>query len=119
MGKLVYNVVKGYRHSNSNSRKDETIPCRVKFEVKPPFLRDTENGRNSWNQGVENGKWQVSFSVLPSNASQCTSTTDSQEHALNCTAHKILLTVFTVNQLIPLLSDSYSNTLSKPIVFFD
>ena len=52
--------------------------------------------------------------VLPSNVSQCTSTTDSQEHALNCTVHKILLTVFTINQLIPLSSDSYSNILSKP-----
>ena len=57
--------------------------------------------------------------LLASNVSQCTSTTDSQEHALNCTVHKILLTVFTINQLIPLLSDSYSNILLKPIVFFD
>ena len=32
--------------------------------VKPPFLRDTENGRNSRNRGVENGKWQVSFSEM-------------------------------------------------------
>ena len=31
------------------------------YRLKPPFLRDTENGRNSWNRGVENGKWQVSF----------------------------------------------------------
>ena len=40
------------------------------------------------------------YLVLPSNVSQCTSTTDSQELALNCTVHKILLTVFTINQLI-------------------
>ena len=33
-------------------------------ELKPPFLRDTENGRNSRNRGVENGKWQVSFSEM-------------------------------------------------------
>ena len=32
--------------------------------LKPPFLRDTENGRNSRNRGVENGKWQVSFSEM-------------------------------------------------------
>ena len=32
--------------------------------VKPPFLRDTGNGRNSRNRGVENGKWQVSFSEM-------------------------------------------------------
>ena len=32
--------------------------------LKPPFLRDTENGRNSRNWGVENGKWQVSFSEM-------------------------------------------------------
>ena len=41
--------------------------------------------------------------LLPSNVSQYTSTTDSQEHALNCTVHKILLTVFTINQLIPFI----------------
>ena len=46
----------------------------------------------------------ATLELLPSNVSQCTSTTDSQEHALNCTLHKILLTVFTINQLIPLLS---------------
>ena len=32
--------------------------------LKPPFLRDTENGRNSRNRGVENGKWEVSFSEM-------------------------------------------------------
>ena len=32
--------------------------------LKPPFLRDTENGWNSRNRGVENGKWQVSFSEM-------------------------------------------------------
>ena len=32
--------------------------------LKPPFLRDTENGQNSRNWGVENGKWQVSFSEM-------------------------------------------------------
>ena len=42
----------------------------------------------------------VTRQLLPSNVSQCTSTTDSQELALNCTVHKILLTVFTINQLI-------------------
>ena len=34
------------------------------FKLKPPFLCDTENGRNSRNRGVENGKWQVSFSEM-------------------------------------------------------
>ena len=33
-------------------------------KIKPPFLHDTENGRNSRNQGVENGKWEVSFSEM-------------------------------------------------------
>ena len=33
-------------------------------KLKPPFLHDTENGRNSRNRGVENGKWQVSFSEM-------------------------------------------------------
>ena len=36
----------------------------MRFIVKPPFLRDTENGRNSRNRGVENGKWEVSFSEM-------------------------------------------------------
>ena len=35
---------------------------------------------------------------------------------LHCTQD---FTVFTINQLIPVSSDSYSNILSKPIVFFD
>ena len=39
-------------------------PTHLKSSLKPPFLRDTENGRNSRNQGVENGKWQVSFSEM-------------------------------------------------------
>ena len=33
----------------------------IMFTLKPAFLRDTENGQNSRNRGVENGKWQVSF----------------------------------------------------------
>ena len=43
------------QHLNS---KHESI------SLKPPFLRDTENGRNSRNWGVENGKWEVSFSEM-------------------------------------------------------
>ena len=34
------------------------------YNIKPPFLRDTENGQNSRNWGVENGKWQVSFGEM-------------------------------------------------------
>ena len=41
--------------------------------------------------------------ILPSNVSQCTSTSDSQELALNCTVHKISHTVFTINHLIPII----------------
>ena len=37
---------------------------RVRISLKPPFLRDTENGPNSRNWGVENGKWQVSSSEM-------------------------------------------------------
>ena len=33
-------------------------------KLKPPFLHDTENGQNSRNWQVENGKWQVSFSKM-------------------------------------------------------
>ena len=40
-----------------------------------------------------------------SNLSQCTSTTDSQELALNCTVHKIFFfhCVYCINQLIPII----------------
>ena len=40
------------------------ILSKYGISVKPPFLRDTENGRNSRNRGVENGKWEVSFSEM-------------------------------------------------------
>ena len=41
--------------------------AKYNFQVlilKPPFLRDTENRGNSRNRGVENRKWQVSFSEM-------------------------------------------------------
>ena len=41
-----------------------TLQLEWLLRLKPPFLRDTENGRNSRNRGVENGKWQVSFSEM-------------------------------------------------------
>ena len=40
--------------------------------------------------------------ILQSNVSRCTSASDSQELPLNAAVHKILLPVFTVNQLIPI-----------------
>ena len=47
----------------------------------------------------------LGLGLLPSNESQCTSTTDSQELVLNSAVHKFLLTVtvFTINQPIPII----------------
>ena len=44
--------------------------------------------------------------------------TDSQELALNCTVHKILLTVFTTNKLMPIIIWQLG-PIVKPIVFFN
>ena len=51
---------------SSNLRSCLSVSSQKRVaKVKPlTFLRDTENGRNSRNRGVENGKWQVSFSEM-------------------------------------------------------
>ena len=50
---------------SSNLRSCLSVSSQKRVaKVKPPFLRDTENGQNSRNRGVENGKWQVSFSEM-------------------------------------------------------